>query len=62
MAVVQYLIIGLVTTQDKALTALGLLDAQANQRRQELIAEFDLVEPPKVEPAKPFRNQHLLIR
>ncbi|MBL6705406.1 MAG: DNA topoisomerase I [Planctomycetaceae bacterium] len=62
VAVVQYLIIGLVTTQDKALAALGLLDAQANQRRQELIAEFDLMEHPKVEPAKPFRNQHLLIR
>ena len=46
-AVVQYLIIGLVTTQDKALAALGLLDAQANQRRQELIAEFELNEAPE---------------
>jgi hypothetical protein len=42
MALVQYLIIGLVTTQDKALNALGLLDEQAKQRRQELIAEFEL--------------------
>ena len=42
MALIQYLIIGLVTTQDKALNALGLLDQQAEQRRQELIAEFEL--------------------
>jgi hypothetical protein len=42
MALIQYLIIGLVTTQDKALTALGLLDQQAEQRRRELIAEFEL--------------------
>jgi len=42
MALIQYLIIGLVTTQDKALNALGLLDQQAQQHRQELIAEFEL--------------------
>lgn len=62
MALIQYLIIGLVTTQDKALNALGLLDAQANQRRQELIEEFELPEQPKVEQAKPFGNHRLLIR
>ncbi|MGZ0171602.1 MAG: hypothetical protein ACKVHE_18820 [Planctomycetales bacterium] len=42
MALIQYLIIGLVTTQDKALNALGLLDQLAEQRRQEVIAEFEL--------------------
>ena len=42
MALIQYLIIGLVTTQDKALTALGILDQQAERRRQELIEEFEL--------------------
>lgn len=42
MALIQYLIIGLVTTQDKALNALGILDQQAEFRRQELIKEFDL--------------------
>lgn len=47
MALIQYLIIGLVTTQDKALTALGLLDQQAAQRRQELIEEFDLNAKPE---------------
>ena len=47
MALIQYLIIGLVTTHDKALTALGLLDQQAEQRRQELIAEFDLNAKPE---------------
>ena len=46
MALIQYLIIGLVTTQDKALTALGLLDQQAEQRRQELITEFEITEQP----------------
>ena len=47
IALIQYLIIGLVTTQDKALNALGLLDQQAQQRRQELIAEFDLNAKPE---------------
>lgn len=42
MALVQYLIIGLVTTQDKALCALGLLDQQAELRRAEIVEEFDL--------------------
>ena len=42
MALIQYLIIGLVTTQDKALNALGILDQQAEQRRKELIEEFNL--------------------
>lgn len=51
MALIQYLIIGLVTTQDKALTALGLLDQQAQQRRQELIAEFELTGDAQPEPA-----------
>ena len=42
MALIQYLIIGLVTTQDKALNALGLLDQQAEQRRREVIEDFEL--------------------
>ena len=42
MALIQYLIIGLVTTQDKALNALGILDQQAEQRRKKLIEEFNL--------------------
>lgn len=55
MALIQYLIIGLVTTQDKALNALGLLDQQAQQRRQELIAEFELAEIPETVP--PQKNE-----
>lgn len=47
MALIQYLIIGLVTTQDKALNALGILDEQAKQRRQELIEEFELNAKPE---------------
>jgi hypothetical protein len=42
MALIQYLIIGLITTQDKALDALGLLDQQAERRRKEVIEEFEL--------------------
>lgn len=42
MALLQYLIIGLVTTQDKALNALGLLDQLARQRRNDVIEEFEL--------------------
>lgn len=41
-AVSQYLIIGLVTSRDKALDVLGEFDRKVAQRRRELIAEFDL--------------------
>jgi hypothetical protein len=51
MALIQYLIIGLVTTQDKALNALGLLDQQAEQRRQEVIEEFDLTSKSALAPS-----------
>ena len=49
MALIQYLIIGLVTTQDKALNALGLLDQQVERRRAELIQEFELNGPATIE-------------
>ena len=59
MALIQYLIIGLMTTQDKALDALGLLDQQAERRRNEVIHEFDLstgtaAEPTARETQKPL--------
>lgn len=41
-AITQYLIIGLVTTRDKAISALSTLDAEVERRRQELIEEFHL--------------------
>jgi hypothetical protein len=41
-AITQYLIIGLITTRDKAITALSTLDREAEHRRQELIEEFHL--------------------
>lgn len=44
MALVQYLIIGLVTSKDKALDALTEFDRQVAMRRRELIAEFDYLE------------------
>lgn len=44
MAIAQYLIIGLVTSRDRALDVLSEFDRQVNQRRRELIEEFDLDE------------------
>jgi hypothetical protein len=44
MAITQYLIIGLVTSRDRALDVLSEFDRQVNERRRELIAEFDLDE------------------
>lgn len=44
MAIIQYLIIGLVTSRDRALDVLSEFDRQVNQRRRELIEEFDLDE------------------
>jgi len=65
MALIQYLIIGLVTTQDKAFDALGLFDQQAERRRNEVIEEFDLndratVEQSKATPPKSSRLQSIL--
>lgn len=44
MALAQYLIIGLVTSKDKALDALSEFDRQIAKRRRALIEEFDYVE------------------
>lgn len=52
LAITQYLIIGLVTSKDKALDALSEFDRQVAIRRQELIDEFD-VETAASEPVKP---------
>jgi hypothetical protein len=44
LAITQYLIIGLMTSKDKALDALSEFDRQVAIRRQELIEEFDVGE------------------
>jgi sensor histidine kinase YesM len=44
MALAQYLIIGLVTSKDKALDALSEFDRQVAERRRALIEEFEYVE------------------
>lgn len=44
MAITQYLIIGLVTSRDKALDVLSVFDKEVARRREELIREFDLSE------------------
>lgn len=44
MAITQYLIIGLVTSRDRALDVLSEFDRQVTIRRRELIEEFDLDE------------------
>lgn len=44
MAVVQYLIIGLVTSRDKAMDVLSEFDKQVARRRQQLIDEFHIHE------------------
>ncbi len=52
-AISQYLIIGLVTTRDKAIVALGTLDKEVERRRQELIEEFHLDGEAAVATTKP---------
>lgn len=42
IAVVQYLIIGLVTSRDKAMDVLGEFDRRMARRREEIIREFEL--------------------
>lgn len=44
MAIIQYLIIGLVTSRDKAIDVLSVFDKEVARRREELIREFDLGE------------------
>jgi hypothetical protein len=51
LAITQYLVIGLVTSRDKALDALAEFDRQVAQRREELIEEFD-VDPAPVTPIR----------
>ncbi|MCH7988376.1 MAG: DNA topoisomerase I, partial [Planctomycetes bacterium] len=50
VAIVQYLIIGLVTSKDKALDVLSEFDRQVALRRRELIEEFELT--PQAETSK----------
>ncbi|MGE3313548.1 MAG: DNA topoisomerase I [Planctomycetaceae bacterium] len=42
MAIAQYLVIGLVTSRDRAYDVLSVFDEQVAKRRRELIEEFDL--------------------
>ncbi|WP_339912184.1 DNA topoisomerase I [Symmachiella dynata] len=44
LAIIQYLIIGLVTSRDHAMSVLSEFDKQVTNRRRELIEEFDLDE------------------
>ena len=44
LAILQYLIIGLVTSRDRALDVLSEFDRQVAERRRELIEEFDIDE------------------
>jgi len=44
LAIIQYLIIGLVTSRDRALDVLSEFDRQVARRRQELIDEFEIDE------------------
>jgi len=61
LAITQYLIIGLVTSKDRAMDALSMFDEQVAIRRQQLRDEFHLPEPaakspsmgPELQPAAP---------
>jgi hypothetical protein len=62
LAVVQYLIIGLVTSRDKALDVLAEFDRQVALKREELIEEFQIDEsktgaPLEESPAAAQRNE-----
>ncbi len=54
LAITQYLIIGLVTSRDRALDVLSEFDREVARRRQELIEEFDISEH-----ATPPSSEHL---
>lgn len=45
LAITQYLIIGLVTSRDKALDALAEFDRRVAERRRELVEEFEVERP-----------------
>lgn len=49
LAITQYLIIGLVTSRDRAMDVLSEFDRAVAQRRRELVEEFDLDEEEEVE-------------
>ena len=49
LAITQYLIIGLVTSRDRAMDVLSEFDRAVAQRRRELIEEFDLPDQPVAE-------------
>jgi hypothetical protein len=53
LAVVQYLIIGLVTSRDKALDVLAEFDRQVARKREELIEEFQIDESKTEAPLDP---------
>ena len=57
IAIVQYLIIGLVTSRDRALDVLSEFDKQIELRRQELIKEFDVKEPKRSEGTETKANR-----
>lgn len=46
LAIIQYLIIGLVTSRDRALDVLSQFDRVVAEKRREIIDEFDLDNPP----------------
>jgi len=53
LAITQYLIIGLVTSRDRALDVLSEFDRKVAERRQELIEEFDIDETKTAAPLVP---------
>ncbi|QDT51511.1 hypothetical protein Pan258_56000 [Symmachiella dynata] len=59
IAITQYLIMGLVTSRDHAMSVLSEFDKQVTNRRRELIEEFDLdeKESPPGEPRKAEEEQ-----
>ena len=59
LAITQYLIIGLVTSRDKALDALSAFDRQVARRRRELIEEFGI--PVRSPPADSSENASALL-
>lgn len=58
LAIIQYLIIGLVTSRDRALDVLSEFDRQVARRRQELIDEFHIDETKTSAPLKPAAAAH----
>ncbi len=60
LAIIQYLIIGLITSRDKALDLLTQFDRQVAERRRDLIEEFHL-ESPEAAPASPAAEEGTLV-